>query len=317
MLGSTALGFYVLAFNLSSWPVAMFSLPLRNVAPPTFARLQHEPEAMRSAFRGLVGLLAAVTFPICLLLAGAAEPLIRFVYGDAWAPAASALTWLAVLAAFKILFELAYDYLVVIGASRAILALQVVTLVVLVPALIVGVQLSGISGAAAAQVVVAALVALPLYMILFSRAGVPVRKLLDRLWLPVLIAGGVGASAIALGDTVRSDVIAVMLAGLVALAALAGLVFKDRGELSRLRREGRSVSAVEAGGTGRLDAHFADHQALVARATELLARGRHDAVRRVRADGGPARLDEPHRVVRQRRARNPSAPARRHARARG
>src|SRR5206468_3771090 len=74
LLGSTALGFYVLAFNLSSWPVAMFSLPLRNVAPPTFARLQHEPEALRSAFRGLIGLLAAITFPVCLLLAGAAEP---------------------------------------------------------------------------------------------------------------------------------------------------------------------------------------------------------------------------------------------------
>ena len=72
MLGPTMLGFYVLAFNLSQWPIMVFSQPLRNVAPATFSRLQHEPEAMRSAFRGLIGLLAAVAFPVCLLLSGAA-----------------------------------------------------------------------------------------------------------------------------------------------------------------------------------------------------------------------------------------------------
>ena len=161
MLGPTALGFYVLAFNLSQWPVLVFSQPLRNVAPATFSRLQHEPDAMRSALRGIVGLLAAVTFPVCLLLAGAAGPIIGFVYGSVWAPAAGVLAWLGVLAAFKILYELAYDYLVVIGASRAILALQIVTLASLIPALIAGVLASGIAGAAAAQVVVAAGVMLP------------------------------------------------------------------------------------------------------------------------------------------------------------
>ena len=133
MLGPTMLGFYVLAFNLSQWPIMVFSQPLRNVAPATFSRLQHEPEAMRSAFRGLIGLLAAVAFPVCLLLSGAAGPIIGTVYGSAWAPAAAVLAWLGVLAAFKILYELAYDYLVVIGASRAILALQIVTLAIADP----------------------------------------------------------------------------------------------------------------------------------------------------------------------------------------
>jgi PST family polysaccharide transporter len=248
MLGSTALGFYVLAFNLSSWPVAMFSLPLRGVAPATFARLQHEPESMRSAFRGLIGLLAAVTFPVCLLFAGAAEPLIRFVYGAAWAPAAGALTWLGVLAAFKIVFELAYDYLVVIGASRAILGLQLLTLAALVPAIVLGVHLSGIAGAAAAQVAVAACVALPLYAVLFRRAGMPARNLLGRLWLPGLGAVAVGACAAALPLAISSDVAAVVLAGIVAVAGLGLLVYLDRGELSRMRNlispaRGREVPA--------------------------------------------------------------------------
>jgi O-antigen/teichoic acid export membrane protein len=236
VLGSTALGFYVLAYNLSSWPRDMFSLPLRNVAPPTFARLQHEPEAMRSAFRAVMGLLAAVTFPVCLLLAGASEPVIRFVYGPAWVPAASALIWLAVFAAFRIVFELAYDYLVVVGVSRSILVLQLTTLAALVPALVIASRTWGIAGTAAAQVAVAAVVALPLYLVLFRRAGLPARKLLGRVWLPVLTGVGVGATAFALAQALRSsDLGACVLAGLVAVIALAGLIYRDRRQLGLLR----------------------------------------------------------------------------------
>ena len=245
VLGATALGFYLLAFNLSSWPRDMFSLPMRQIAPPTFARLQHQPEAMRSAFRDIAGLVAAVTFPVCLLLSGAAEPLIRFVYGEQWVPAAAALAWLGVLTAFKILFELAYDYLVVVGVSGSILGLQAITLVALVPALVVGSQEFGIAGTAAAQVVVAAGLALPMYLVLFHRAGVPAMRLLGRLWLPGLIAGGVALAAMGLANRVPSDIAAILLAGLVALAALAGLVYRNREELNRLR--GASLAQAAAG----------------------------------------------------------------------
>jgi O-antigen/teichoic acid export membrane protein len=245
MLGPTALGFYVLAFNLSQWPVMVFSQPLRNVAPATFSRLQHEPDAMRSAFRGIIGLLAAIAFPVCLLLSGAAKPIIGFVYGPAWAPAAAVLAWLAVLAAFKILYELAYDYLVVIGASRAILALQAITLASLIPALIGGVLLAGSAGAAAAQVAVAAIVMLPLYVFLFARAGLHPRALLARIWLPVLIAVTVGLSALGISEMLQSDLSSCVLAGAVTLLALAGLIHRDRAEVRRLRG-GTWTSPVDA-----------------------------------------------------------------------
>jgi PST family polysaccharide transporter len=200
---------------------------------------------MRSALRSIVGLLAAVTFPVCLVLAGAAEPLIRFVYGEAWTPAASALAWLAVLAAFKILFELAYDYLVVVGAGRSILGLQLITLAALVPAVYVGTKSSGISGAAAAQVAVSACVALPLYLVLFHRTGVSPWKLLGRTWLPALSAAFVGASALAIARALPSDIVAIMLAGAVGLVALAGLLYRDRGEIQQLR--GASLARAAAG----------------------------------------------------------------------
>jgi len=129
MLGATALGFYVLAVNLATWPVTMFSLPVRSVAPAVFSRLQHDRAAMNSGFVSAAGLLGSATLPICLLMSGAAAPLLGFVYGAAWVPAAHALIWLALLGALRILFELVYDFFVVLARARVVFTVQLVWLV--------------------------------------------------------------------------------------------------------------------------------------------------------------------------------------------
>ncbi len=171
-LGAIALGFYLLAFNLSSWPVSIFSQPLRSVAPAAFARLQDEPARMNSVFLSVFGVLFAVAIPACTLLAAAAVPVVRVVYGEQWLPSATVLTWLAVTAITRIFFELSYDYLVVRGATRNILVVQVVWLIALPPVLLAGVHFFGLVGAAAGQVLVSVLVVVPAYCLLLRRAGV-------------------------------------------------------------------------------------------------------------------------------------------------
>ena len=44
LLGPTMLGLYVLGFNLSSWPVTVFSQPLRSVAPAVFPGFSMTPK---------------------------------------------------------------------------------------------------------------------------------------------------------------------------------------------------------------------------------------------------------------------------------
>ncbi|GGK79348.1 hypothetical protein Sme01_21890 [Sphaerisporangium melleum] len=199
VLGSTALGFYVLAVNLSGWPVAVFSQPVRAVAPAAFARLQHDRPTLNRSFVAVASLLAGLTLPMCLLLAGAAPPIIRFVYGAEWEPAAVALAGLGVLAGLRILFELVYDYLVVLERSRAVLAVQALWLVVLVPAMWIGVGAGGLRGAAIALVAVAGLVVLPAYLWMLARAGVRLGAFARGLWPAVLAALAVGAVAVLAG----------------------------------------------------------------------------------------------------------------------
>lgn len=235
MLGTTALGYYVLAFNLASWPVNMFSQPLRSVAPAAFSRLQHDQDAMQGSLRSVVGLLGALTLPICFLLAGAAAPIVAFVYGQQWLPAAAVLSWLAVLAAFRILFELAYDYLVVIGRSRGILIIQVVWLIFLIPGLVAGAAIDGLGGLAAVQVLIAAALIVPLYAWELHATGMSVSALGRRLWVPLIGGAIVGVGAWLIARSVSTPFWACLLAGVLCAATILLLLYRDRTQLKEAR----------------------------------------------------------------------------------
>nr|WP_269778608.1 oligosaccharide flippase family protein [Microlunatus antarcticus] len=235
-LGATALGFYVLAFNLSSWPVFIFSLPLRSVGPALFARLRGDVPATRVEFRRLLGLLASASIPICALLAGAADPIVRLVYGSAWQPAAQALQLLGLGAAARIFGELAYDYLVINGRSRSLLAVQAVWLVVLVPALLVGSR-DGLRGVATAQLVVMAVI-LPLYVALLRLHGLAVGDVLRPVAVPLTVGVVVFFGTGLVAASVPGALSACLVCGGVAAVGALPLLWRHRASLTGLARGG-------------------------------------------------------------------------------
>jgi hypothetical protein len=246
LLGATALGFYVLALNLATWPVTMFSLPVRNVAPAAFARLQHDHEAMRTAFLSSAALLCAVALPVCMVIGGSATPLIRFAYGARWLPASRVLLWLSLLAALTIFFQLAYDYFVVLARTRVVFTVQLGWLLALVPALIAGARLAGIVGVGVAETAVAGGVILPWYLHELKGAGIRRRTLGSRLWLPLAGAAAAGLVAAGAARMLPDDLAALAVGGVTGLAIVALLLFRMRAALSRLR-QGHAEASAPAG----------------------------------------------------------------------
>ena len=112
-----------------------------------------------------------------------------------WAAAAGALYWLAILAGFRILFELIYDYLVVVGMTGSIMSTQLCWLAALVPALLLGAQEAELKAVAMAQLLVVTAVVLPIYLWRLSVAGVGPWKVARQLSLPT-----VGLSATCCGS---------------------------------------------------------------------------------------------------------------------
>ena len=235
VLGATALGFYALAFNLSSWPLTVFSMPIRTVGPALFSRLQRDRSAMRGTFLACLELVETATLPSCLLISGAAVPLVHFVYGTKWAPAVHALIWLGGLAAIRILFEFVYDFFVVLARSSVVFTVQVVWLIVLVPGLIVGTRVCGIGGAAMTEVAVGLFIVFPWYMAELSKVGIARRPLLGRMCLPLLAAAMVGVAAHAVAGVISQAFAACAVSGVLALVVIGLLGYRRRSVIAGLR----------------------------------------------------------------------------------
>jgi PST family polysaccharide transporter len=214
----------------------MFSQPLRSVAPALFARIQHDRAVLGRDFLRVLRVLTAVAVPACVGLAVSSGVIVRVVYGSVWSPAAGVLTVLGILAIFRIVFELVYDFLVVVGRSSRILSIQVVGVAVLVPALLLATERWGLRGAAASLVFVAVGVTTPLYLVELSRLGVRAAAVARAVW-PGVAAGAVtvfvatAAGALPIGGI--TGLAATVVAG---IAAAGAAVWWSRADLAVWRR---------------------------------------------------------------------------------
>jgi len=221
VLGPAELGLYLLAFNLSSWPVSILSVAVARVSVPAFARLQHDPGALRAAFGRSLVLIMAPTTLVAALLAVFALPTTRFVYGPTWAAAAGALSFLAILGGLRVGMQLAADLLTAAGKARLTLLIQGGWIIALLPALAVGAMHGGIRGAAIAHVAVALCIAVPLYLVALVTLGITPLDVLRSVLRPM--AAGAAAVVVAIGAArlVDGDVATLVVGGLAGTAAFA------------------------------------------------------------------------------------------------
>lgn len=189
-LGETQLGFYLIAFNLSSWPVQIISVTLRRLSLAGFSRVLEGGRSATEVFPQTLRLVLDLFVPVALPLVLLATPLITVVYGPKWAPAAAVLPWLAVLGLGRILAELTYDFLISTDHNRFTVVLHLVWLVALVPALWVGATGGGIVGVGIAHAAVVFGCVLPLVAWAAIKADVAVRALL------VAVAGPAGKAVL-------------------------------------------------------------------------------------------------------------------------
>jgi len=192
-LGSVALGYYLMAFNLSSWPVNMLSAPVRRVSLAAFSRLVEDPSRGLEGFAKAFTMLLALTLPACLVMAICARPLVGLLYGGKWLPSAQVLPYLLLLGLVRVMAELAYDFLVALGRSRANVTVQAIWLVALLPALILGARWHGIAGVAVGHAVVAVVVVGPAYAAVLRASGVHLTGILRQCRRPL---GAAAAAAV-------------------------------------------------------------------------------------------------------------------------
>jgi O-antigen/teichoic acid export membrane protein len=222
--GAVALGLYVLAFTVSSWPVNALVQAVRNVALPGFSRLDRTDSA--ESFVSSFALLLTPGLLVAAVLAPLAVPAVIFVYGPAWLGSAGALGVLAVFGVMRVIFDLMATFLIARGASKPVLLVQVAWVVALVPAMVVGVHTRGIVGAGIAHLVVGFVVVLPAYAIALRRQGVSLLAMVRAAVPPVAAALVAGAAVCVSTQAVDVPWRALVIGGSIGLLLYLALLHR-------------------------------------------------------------------------------------------
>jgi O-antigen/teichoic acid export membrane protein len=231
ILGGVSLGLYLMAFNLSSWPVNLISVAVRRVSMVGFARLAYDEErAARALVRSAI-LVVAATAPLCALLALYARPLMLFLYGSKWVSAAPALRFLAILGFGRVLAELAYDYLTALGRPRPNVVVQTLWVACLIPALALGAHLRGITGVAIGHAIVVVVIILPAYVAFLKLPRAHLKSAIVGNLRSVAGLAVLAVSAIPVLIFIKNSVVALAVGGVVGLALYAVVMWPLRSEL--------------------------------------------------------------------------------------
>ena len=235
--GATALGYYVLAFNISSWPMSALSQVVRSISLPYFARTGSSSEGLAT----VAAIAWAGALPAGAVLAALSVPLIDVVYGSKWLPAAPVLAALGLYGSLRVVFDIFAGYLYARGRSRPVLWIQIIWLVVLVGAMIWATQSWGIVGAGWVHVVVAVVVILPAYLIALSSSGVRVSDFFKVAWWPSVAAVPAVAAAVAAHMLISQSLVALLAGGAASVLIYAAVVWPW---LRRILRDVRRPAAV-------------------------------------------------------------------------
>lgn len=251
LLGALRLGYYNLAYNVSSWPVSVFTAVLNNVTLTTLSRVRHSVTELEDHLSAALSTLAAAAFPVSAMLMVLSDPLVRFLYGERWSPSAPALAALAAFGSLRVVIALLSDVLVALGRTRRLMLLQVIWISALLPALILGAHLRGIVGVGLAQVSVGAAVVLPAYLLAVSRGtGLGLGWLGKSVRAPLLATIVSGAAAWPVERHVHQPFLACVTAGAVGAVVYAAVLWPwARRHITMLRRMyGSSGSRVDDSG---------------------------------------------------------------------
>jgi lipopolysaccharide exporter len=219
--GTTALGLYVLAFNVSSWPMSAIGQAVRSVSLAGFSRAA--ADATDRSFTMAMSLTWAAALLAGTMLAALAHPLVLLLYGSRWSASATVLAALGIFGALRVALDLIATYLIARGAARPVLYVQVLWFAALIPAVVVGARTKGIAGAGWAHVAVAAALILPAYALALTRVGTAARTLVRSMWLPTAAAVPAWLAAHAVAAAVGTPGFALVLGGLAGTATYAAI----------------------------------------------------------------------------------------------
>ena len=145
MLGTTALGFYTVAYNLATLPMNKVSGMLSSVGFPAYARIKNDISEVKAKFLFTVEANSLVFFPVLWGLSSVADDFVMVLLGTKWLSATIVLQLITLIIPLQMTGPLVRPALLGIGRADLFLA-SLVTNAVCVPTAIAIGSLWGLTG---------------------------------------------------------------------------------------------------------------------------------------------------------------------------
>lgn len=152
IFGLVPLSIYTLAYRLPEMLLIGNLWVMGGVVFPAFSTIQDKPNELRRGFLASVRIVELMAMPICLGLLIGADPIVRVVFGEQWL---DAIPVLRVLAIYAWVYSLGYHvggFYKAIGRPDILLKLSILTLIIIIPALLIGARF-GLIGVAIGHLV--------------------------------------------------------------------------------------------------------------------------------------------------------------------
>jgi O-antigen/teichoic acid export membrane protein len=156
-LGAHDLGVYNVSGEIAALPSTELVAPIQRAIYPGFAKLAGDPERLKKSYIDGLSILLMLAVPASTGIAVLADPIVRALLGPNWLDAIPLLQIMSVYGLIKLGSGNASSVLLAIGRPKVITGFAVLNLALLLPSLLAGITLVGLTGAAWALVGTAAL----------------------------------------------------------------------------------------------------------------------------------------------------------------
>lgn len=166
--GAQALGFYSIAFEVSTLPTTELVAPINRAAFPGYAQVAHVPEQLRSSFLNVIATIALFALPAGIGIVCVADLMVPAVLGWKWIDVVPVMQILAVFGVIQALqTNIGYIYLAT-GKPRMLALIGAIQFVLLLAFIIPGMHYYGVQGAAWAFLLTAVAM-IPVNQLLLAR----------------------------------------------------------------------------------------------------------------------------------------------------
>ncbi|MFX1478912.1 MAG: MOP flippase family protein [Promethearchaeota archaeon] len=100
-LGTTALGYYTIAYNLVLYPINLINPIFTRVSFPYFSKMQNNVKMLKEKYLDLISTVSSINFPILLLLFLIAPNFVPLLYGVQWSPSIILVQILSLIGLFR------------------------------------------------------------------------------------------------------------------------------------------------------------------------------------------------------------------------